>query len=236
MAGFGGGSTYIALLAISGLPLTAIPVVALSCNLIVSTQGSVLLVKRGFAEWPILRPLLLASIPFAFLGGAWRLPESAFMVVLAAALTLAGTAMILQDLLKKEGQEAVESPPFGLLVSTGILLGFLAGMTGIGGGIYLAPVMHLFKWARAQTIAACTSMFIALNSLAGLLGQLTKGERLLDSLPLAVLVACPIAVLVGGRLGTHLLTDLLPRSRVRAVTASVILLVACRLWLKLLPA
>ncbi len=234
MAGFGGGSTYIALLAISGLPMTSIPIVALSCNLIVSTQGSILLIKRGYADWRILRPLLIASIPCAFIGGAWRLPESAFLVLLAVALTLAGFAMILQSALKKEEPAEVQAPQAGLLVGAGVLLGFLAGMTGIGGGIYLAPIMHLFGWARAQTIATCTSMFIALNSFAGLLGQLTKGGSLLDSLPIVILIACPIAVLIGGRLGTYLLTDKLPRSRVRIVTASVILLVACRLWLKVL--
>ncbi|MDP4643327.1 MAG: sulfite exporter TauE/SafE family protein [Opitutales bacterium] len=234
MAGFGGGSTYIALLAISGLPLAAIPIVALSCNLIVSAQGSILLIRRGFAEWRILRPLLIASIPCAFIGGAWRLPESAFLVLLAVALTLASGAMILQNILEKDGQDVVQAPRAGLLIGVGILLGFLAGITGIGGGIYLAPIMHLCGWARAQTIAACTSMFIALNSFAGLMGQLTKGERLLDSLPVMVLIACPIAVLVGGRVGTYLLTNKLPRARVRFVTAMVILLVAIRLWLKVL--
>lgn len=236
MAGFGGGSTYIALLAISGLPLAAIPIVALSCNLIVSAQGSILLIKRGFAEWGILRPLLMASIPCAFIGGSWRLPETAFLSLLALALTLASGSMFLQNLLEKDGQDTVQAPGAGLLVGVGILLGFLAGITGIGGGIYLAPIMHLCRWARAQTIAACTSMFIALNSLAGLMGQLTKGERLLDSLPVWILVACPIAVLVGGRLGTYLLAEELPRARVRFVTAMVILLVALRLWLKLLIA
>ena len=236
MAGFGGGSTYIALLAISGLPLTAIPIVALSCNLIVSTQGSILLTKRGFAQWRILRPLLVASIPCAFIGGAWGLPESAFLVLLAVALTLAGAAMILQNVMAKEDAETSKIPNVGVLMGTGVLLGLLAGMTGIGGGIYLAPIMHLCRWGRAQSIATCTSLFIALNSLAGLLGQLTKGERLLESLPLVVVIACPIAVLIGGRLGTYLLTDKLPRSRVRMITALVILLVACRLWLKVLLA
>ena len=155
MAGFGGGSTYIALLAISGLPLVAIPVVALSCNLIVSTQGSILLSKRGFAEWPILRPLLIASIPCAFIGGAWRLPESAFLVLLAAALTLAGAAMIVQNVKANEDSDRSNTPGVGMLTGTGMLLGLLAGMTGIGGGIYLAPIMHLCRWGRAQTIAAC---------------------------------------------------------------------------------
>lgn len=234
MAGFGGGSTYIALLAVSGLPLTAIPVVALTCNLIVSGQGSVVLVWRGHAERSLLLPLLLGSIPFAFIGGAWRLPEATFLVVLAAALSLAGVAMLVQGAFRGRAELRQRRPAVPVLVGVGVVLGLLAGVTGIGGGIYLAPVMHLFGWGRAQAIATCTSLFIALNSLAGLVGQLTKGVGHLDLLPVWVLVACPVAVLVGGRVGTYFLTSRLPQSRIRLVTAGVILLVAVRLWLKVL--
>ena len=234
MAGFGGGSTYIALLAISGLPLAAVPVIALSCNLIVSGQGSIKLIKQGHARKDILVPLLVGSIPAAFLGGAWRLPPSTFMVILAAGLSVAGIAMLLQSLLQKAASKNEQAPRRWVLFAVGIVLGLLAGITGIGGGIYLAPVMHLLGWARAQTIATCTSLFIALNSAAGLVGQLTKGVSPIESLPLAILIACPFAVLIGGRLGTHLLTSKLSQQRIRVITAAVILLVAVRLWIKVL--
>lgn len=236
MAGFGGGSTYIALLAISGLPLAVVPVLALSCNLIVSGQGSVALIKRGHARRSILVPLLVGSIPAAFFGGAWRLPESAFMVILAAALSFAGVAMLIQSKFAQGAKPESQTPAAVLLFGVGVVLGLLAGITGIGGGIYLAPVMHLLGWARAQTIAACTSMFIALNSVAGLTGQLTKGTDFVEALPLLVLIACPIAVLIGGRVGTYFLTTKLPQERIRVITAAVILLVAVRLWLKVLLA
>lgn len=236
MAGFGGGSTYIALLAISGLPLTAVPVIALVCNLIVSGQGSVALVRAGHAQRSIVLPLLFASIPCAFLGGAWRLSESTFIVILAAALSAAGVAMLWQGRFTGRSDVAIQTPSMPLLFAVGAGLGLLAGVTGIGGGIYLAPVMHLLGWARAQSIAACTYFFIALNSLAGLVGQLTKGTDLLQSIPLMVLIGCPIAVLIGGRVGTYLLTHKLPHARVCGITAAVILLVAVRLWLKVLLA
>lgn len=234
MAGFGGGSTYIALLAISGLPLAAVPAIALSCNLIVSTQGSIVLMRKGHAKWSILLPLLIGSIPSAFLGGAWRLPEAAFITILAAALTVAGLAILIQSSLQKEEPTSLHSPAPTMLLGAGIGLGLLAGITGIGGGIYLAPVMHLLGWARAHTIAACTSLFIAFNSLAGLSGQLTKGTAPLNDTALWILIGCPIAVLIGGRIGSYLLSEKLPRSRIRMITASVILLVAARLWLKVL--
>lgn len=233
MAGFGGGSTYIALLAISGLPLAIIPIISLTCNLIVTSQGSILLIKRGHAQWSILVPLLVGSIPAAFLGGAWRLPQETFLGILAAALTIAGLAMLAQNVLYKRKTEKVQQPKPIILAGAGVALGLLAGVTGIGGGIYLAPVMHLFGWARAHTIATCTSLFIALNSVAGLLGQLTKGGQLLSEAPLWILIGCPIAVVIGGRLGSYLLTNKLPQARVRLITAIVILMVSVRLWLKL---
>ena len=235
MAGFGGGSTYIALLAVSGLPLAVVPVIALVCNLIVSSQGSYLLIKRGYAQWSLLVPLLAGSIPCAFLGGAWRLPESAFLVFLAVALTLAALAMLVQDRQARSDETASSKVPnVGALLGVGVALGLVAGITGIGGGIYLAPVMHLLRWANARVIATCTSLFIALNSLAGLSGQLTKGVDVFGSIPLWILVACPCAVLLGGRLGSYLLAEKMPLGKVRMVTAWVILFVAVRLWFKVL--
>lgn len=232
MAGFGGGSTYIALLAASGAPLSAVPVIALTCNVIVSTQGSVSLLRRRHANLSLLAPLLVSSIPAAFLGGSWRLPQEAFILVLAGGLTLAGVSMLIQNWIRSEMEERIKTPSTSALVGAGLGLGALAGITGIGGGIYLAPLMHLMGWAQARSIATCTSLFIALNSLAGLGGQLTKGLGFLEEVSSFILIACPIAVLVGGRLGTYLLTDKLPLVYVRSLTAFVILLVAARLWLK----
>ncbi len=234
MAGFGGGSTYIALLAVSGLPLAVVPIISLTCNLIVTSQGSLLLARRGYARGAILRPLLLGSVPCAFLGGAWRLPEAAFILILAVALTVAGASMLAQHFFQEKVVEEERPARAEVLFGAGIVLGLLAGVTGIGGGIYLAPVMHLLGWGRAHTIAACTSLFIALNSVAGLLGQFTKGVALLEAAPLWVLIACPVAVLIGGRVGSYLLVEKLPRARVRMLTAGVILLVAARLWVKAL--
>jgi hypothetical protein len=234
MAGFGGGSTYIALLSVSGLPLAVVPIVALVCNLIVSSQGSYLLVKKGHAQVSMLLPLLAGSIPCAYLGGAWRLPESAFLGILATALTVAGVAMLAQKLSSKEARPDEHAPSTASLFGVGVGLGLVAGVTGIGGGIYLAPVMHLLRWANARRIAACTSLFIALNSLAGLIGQLTKGASVLSVVPSWMLIGCPFAVLIGGRIGSHFLTEKLPLEKVRFLTAGVILLVALRLWIKLI--
>lgn len=234
MAGFGGGSTYIALLAISGLPLAAIPVLSLSCNLVVTIQGSILLLRKGFADWKLLIPLLSTSMPLAFIGGVWRLPEAVFLTVLAAALTVAGLVMLWQNRIQLVDGATVRQPNVGVVLFVGGVLGLLAGVTGIGGGIYLAPVMHLFRWSKAQTIAACTSIFIALNSLSGLIGQLSKGTDALGEVPFWLLMACPVMVLLGGRFGSAQLSGHFSSKQIRTVTAIVILLVAVRLWLKVL--
>jgi len=231
MAGFGGGSTYIALLAISGVPLLAVPVLSLICNLVVTSQGSVLLIRKGHADWKLLIPLLSSSIPCAFIGGVWRLPEAVFLNILALALTIAGMLMLWQNRLKSfDG--VVHTPNRTNVVFVGGLLGLLAGVTGIGGGIYLAPVLHLFRWSKVQSIAACTSVFIALNSLSGLLGHLSKGTGAHTEIPLWLFIGCPILVLIGGRMGSAQLSDRFSTGRIRVITATVILLVALRLWLK----
>lgn len=232
MAGFGGGSTYIALLAISGLPFTAVPIIALSCNLVVTFQSSFLLIRRGHADWKLLVPLLSASIPFAFLGGMWRLPEAVFLNVLAVALTVAGLLMLRQNTQSDSNTDTVKKAHVLTPVGVGAVLGLLAGVTGIGGGIYLAPVLYLCRWSRAQSIAACTSIFIALNSVSGLIGQLSKGNEFLEAVPAWLLIACPVMVLIGGRIGSSQLTDRFSGKRIRFITALVILLVAVRLWLK----
>jgi len=232
MAGFGGGSTYIALLAVSGLPFSAVPILALTCNLVVTAQGSCILIRKGHADWKLLLPLLGASIPMAFLGGLWRLPEDWFLNLLAVALTAAGLVMLWQNRVSKIEEERVRQPNVFSIVAVGGALGLLAGITGIGGGIYLAPVMHLCRWSKAHTVAACTSIFIAWNSLSGLLGQLTKGAAALGEVPYWLLIACPMMVLIGGRLGSSRLNERFSAKALRTVTALVILLVAIRLWVK----
>ena len=204
MAGFGGGSSYIALLAISGIPVASIPVLALSCNLIVSTQGSILLYRRGHFRLKWIMPLVATSVPAAYLGGSWHLGSETFITILAAVLTLAGLALAVP-----------------------------AGKPEHSGGRDARPVqLHLMRIGRAKSIAASASVFIAINSLAGLAGQLSKGTGELSAIPAYLYVACPLAVLAGGFLGSRHLVHTLDPLRVRRITAIVVLLVAVRLWLK----
>lgn len=234
MAGFGGGSTYTALLAISGLPLAAIPILSLTCNCLVTSQGSYLLICKGLVNGRIMAPLFATSMPCAFIGGAWRLPEASFIIILATALTLAGGGILWQNTRKTLPETALRPPSIAQLVIVGALLGLLAGFTGIGGGIYLAPVMHLLRWSTAKQITVCTSLFIMLNSLTGLIGQMSKGNEAIASVSLWLLIGCPVMVLIGGRLGSLELTQKISNTRIRLLTAIVILLVATRLWISVI--
>jgi uncharacterized membrane protein YfcA len=232
MAGFGGGSSYIAFMVIGGLPVASIPVLALSCNLIVSGQGSLILARSGKVNMKLLLPLLLGSVPAAFIGGAWRLQSDTFLIILTSGLTLAGVALLLPARIKDEPIPGRHNP--ALLLPVGVLLGGLAGVSGIGGGIFLAPVLHLLRLDTAKSVAAAAAVFIALNSCAGLAGQLSKGTGNLTGLPLWIYIACPVAVTVGGFFGSRNLSRHLSGNAVRNVTALIVLLVAVRLWLKVL--
>lgn len=231
MAGFGGGSSYIAILAISGFPLAGIPILSLSCNLVVSTQGSLILARAGHLNTRLLLPLLAGSIPAAFFAGALRIHSAAYLWILTIVLSAAGLALLF-----KPNQRSVETVTRkgSELFLIGGLLGGLAGLSGIGGGIFLAPVLHLIRAEKARDIAGAASLFIALNSLAGLLGQLTKGLERLEGIPMALFVLCPLAVLAGGFPGSRILAHRLSPINIRAITGVVVMLVAVRLWVKLI--
>lgn len=226
MAGFGGGSSYIALLVVAGFPVSTIPLLALLCNLLVSAQGSALLLWRGHIRPILLLPLLSGSMPAAFMAGSWRIEEGAYFWILAFGLTGAGLALCINV----GASEVTRRLPPIILLFIGVLLGSVAGLSGIGGGIFLSPVLHLLRADKARQIAGTASIFIALNSLMGLLGQLTKGPSVFLDDHSSLYWLCPLAVLLGGQLGSRTLSTRLTGPQVRRVTGFLVLAVAARLW------
>ena len=226
--GFGGGSSYTAILIASGLSWQLVPPISLLCNIIVVTGGVWHFTRAGHLDLKLAMPLIAASVPAAFLTGTVRLDEPTFLLVLAVALLISGTLMLLDRQWQQEEQSRPELSTIALL-TLGLSLGALAGITGIGGGIYLAPVLHFFRLAEAKTVAATASLFILVNSLAGLGGQLTKlgseAQILLD----AGYLVLPVAVLLGGQLGSRIGATRLPAAPIRRLTGLVVLLVAARL-------
>ena len=228
--GFGGGSTYTALLIESGLDWTLVPPVSLMCNIVVVAGGVYHFAKAGHIDLKLATPLIIASIPAAFFGGYLRLSETSFLLILGAALLIAGGLLVFDRSFRDE-TSAMPRSPAGSGLFLGALLGGLAGVTGIGGGIYLAPVMHLFRIAPARIVAATCSLFILVNSVSGLAGQVMKLGAAAEPLMRAQYLALPVAVFVGGQLGSRAAAKWLPVSPIRRLTGAVIVLVALRiLW------
>jgi uncharacterized protein len=222
--GFGGGSTYTALLALWGVDYRLIPVIALVCNIIVVTGGSIRFVRAGLVSWRQVLPLLMVSAPLAFLGGLVPLKQVVFLTILGSTLLASAIALFLQA--DKMAPRAVPKP---VVLALSGAVGLLAGLSGIGGGIFMAPVLHLIRWAEARRIAAFASLYILINSAAGLLGQILKsGAHSLaePALQYGLLLG---AVLVGGQLGSLFGMRYLSPHLLRVLTALLVGYAALRL-------
>lgn len=226
--GFGGGSTYTAILIESGMAYDLVPPLALLCNIVVVTGGVFHFARAGHLNIGFALPLVITSVPAAFLGGYIRMEESSFLITLAVALFIAGILMVLD---RRWGSGSGANSRLGMMARLvlGAILGALAGITGIGGGIYLAPTLHLMRLADAKTVAATCSLFILFNSIAGLGGQLAKLGSQAEVLLNASYLALPLAVLIGGQLGSRLGANWLPAAPIRRLTGIVILIVSLRL-------
>lgn len=226
--GFGGGSTYIALLAFSGQPAELIPLVALPCNILVVSLGSYFAVSRRDFDWRMATPFFVASVPMAFLGGVLPIDASVYFLLLGLSLAVAGLSLCLR---KAPDDSSVVAKSWPLAAFIGAGLGLLSGVVGIGGGIFLAPILHHLRWASSKTIAALCSFFILINSLSGFAGQLFKTGveqgvvQMSSSLPLFA------AVLVGGVVGGRFVIEGVAHQRVAQLTGLLVLFVGVRiLW------
>ncbi len=227
-AGFGGGSSYLALLALYSLPFTQIRSIALICNIVVVTSGVLIFMKNGHYKWRKVLPLVLASVPMAFLGGLIPLRQSIFFIMLGLALILAALGMWFRPGKKQDDSLEVKGKTSWYNAVYGGGVGFISGMLGIGGGIFLAPILHLTRWDKAKTIAAASSFFILVNSISGLAGQLLN-DKFEANWSLTFLLG--IAVFIGGQIGSRLSAVQFSQDRVKKVTALLIFFVGMRiLW------
>lgn len=230
--GFGGGSTYNALLVLNGTDFRILPSIALGCNIIVVTGGVLRFWQAGHLQISRLVPFLAASVPAAWIGGRLPVSETVFVGLLGGALLLSGLRLVLQSTSDdvSDSDENNASVIIGLVVGGSI--GLLSGLVGIGGGIFLAPVLYMLKWGPARQIAAACSVFILANSLSGLTGQVMKLQDA-DVVSLAV-PYWPLlpAVLVGGQIGSWFAAQSLQPKWIKRLTAILILYVAARLLLR----
>lgn len=222
--GFGGGSTYTALLLLGGVAVGIVPAISLACNVIVVTGGTVRFARAGVMPWSKALPLIVVAAPLAFLGGLTPVKQGVLVVLLGLSLLASSLALLFQP----QTAKPVNLSP-KLLLPIAAALGYLAGVVGIGGGIFLAPILHLIRWAEARSVAATASLFILVNSLFGLTGQLIKGKGSAMMHAIAGHWPLLIAVLIGGAIGTQLAVKSSAGTLIRRVTALLVGFVAVRL-------
>jgi uncharacterized membrane protein YfcA len=228
--GFGGGSSYTAILMEAGLSWQMVPPLSLACNIIVVSGGVYHFANSGHLDLRFATPLVAVSVPASFFGGYLSLQQPTFLLVLGIALLVSGVLMLL-DWQWPQGDAVPRKPGMAGLASLGLLLGGLAGMTGIGGGIYLAPILHFFRMAPAKTVAATSSLFILVNSLSGFAGQVAKLGAEAQVLLSTEYLLLPLAVLLGGQAGSRIGATRLPAAPIRRLTGLVVLVVSGRiLW------
>ncbi|MBT3587006.1 MAG: sulfite exporter TauE/SafE family protein [Halobacteriovoraceae bacterium] len=227
MVGFGGGSSYIALLILFNTSHTEAPVLALTCNLLVVTGGAWHFWRAKNINKNLLFPFLITSIPMAYFGGLTVVNKETFQGILALCLLGAALRMLLYRSNKEPVEDSITNPPLKISLIVGSLLGYVSGLVGIGGGIFLAPILYTLHWGRPKQIASTATFFILLNSIAGILGQVQKAEISLSVLqdywPLL------LAVLLGGQVGSLMINFKLRSRNVEFLTALLILVVSVKI-------
>ncbi len=225
--GFGGGSSYLALLALYGVEFRSLRLIALMCNIIVVSNGSILYLRKGILKLKDVLPFLSTSIPFAFIGGTIKTPEKLFYITLGFVLCAAAFFLWLKKEPAAINRQDFSGRKWALSLVIGAAIGLLSGFVGIGGGIFLAPVLHFFNWNTPKSIAATSSFFILCNSIAGIGGQLS--QIALPELNSIEIFSLLMAVFLGGLIGSKISIRLGNTNYIRRLTAFLLLFVGIRL-------
>ena len=227
--GFGGGSTYLALLLIWEVPYFIFPVIALSCNILVVSGNCFNYIKAGNLNLKLLIPYLIGSIPLAYIGGSLPIEKKFFEILLFLVLAVAGTFLLLNFRSYVDKESSYRKIPVPLSIFIGGTLGFVSGVVGIGGGIFLSPILFLIRAGKPKYIVTAASLFILINSIFGIIGQLTKNDVLVEVPNYWYLLA---AVLAGGQLGNFLNLKIFPTRILALVTSLLVLFVATRMGIR----
>jgi len=225
MVGLGGGSSYVAALSVLGLPYAAVPQVALACNMLVTAGGMWHFRRAGYLSWSACLPFVVSSVPAAYLGGRIPIGPRPFEIVLGTVLLLAGARMLTTPA-ARELRLVSTRRAWAIGLPVGAALGFVSGLVGIGGGVFLASILVFTRWTDVRGAAGTVAVFTFANSVAGLAGHAYKG-LLIGTAALPLL----IAAVIGGQIGAGLGARGLSMPRLRQVLSLLLIgVAACVLW------
>ena len=228
--GFGGGSSYLAILAMTGIVFTQTRSTSLLCNIVVVTGNVFLFYRAGLYHWKKVIPLITLSVPLSFLGGYLRISQTFFFILLGFTLLFAAITMwVSKRIVNQTNPE--EKINIKANAAYGGIIGFVSGMVGIGGGIFLAPLLHIANWDIPKKIAATASLFILVNSIGGLLGQYYNPDFYINWKLTSVLL---VTVFIGGQIGSRLSNRFFSPIQLKRATAILIAFVSIRILVKYL--
>ena len=229
--GFGGGSTYLALMLIWDVPFYIFPVIALICNIIVVTGNSINFFRTKNINLSLITPYLIGSVPLAFFGASISIDKNLFEILLFFILLIAGVFLLFESKSLNKDQITIRQIPKVLSITIGSIIGFISGLVGIGGGIFLSPILFLLKAGYPKHITSSASLFILINSIFGVAGQLTKDiviNEFLNYWPLF------IAVLIGGQIGSFLNVKFLSNKVLALMTSFLVIFISIRMGIRLM--
>lgn len=222
--GHGGASGYLAIMALASTPALVMKPTALCLNLAVSLIGTLYFLRAGHFAWKLFWPFAIASIPFAFLGGRVAPDPAFFNPLLALALIFAAIRLLWEP----QKEAPTTTPAIWAVFFSGSIIGWFSGLIGVGGGIFLTPLLLFLRWSDAKTAAAVSAPFIFANSAAGLLGQRQHWDQLPETLPLLA-----IAVVAGGCLGARWGSEQAMNRQLKIALALVLAIASGKLLLSL---
>ena len=229
--GFGGGSTYLALLLIWKIPYFIFPVIALFCNIVVVSGNCFNYIRAGNLNLKLLIPYLIGPIPLSYLGGSLTIEKNLFEILLFFVLLIAGFLLLANFKSYNEIEDSYKKIPIIISILIGGLVGFISGIVGIGGGIFLSPILFLIRAGKTKHIVTTASLFILINSISGVVGHLTKNSVLNEITNYWYLLA---VVLIGGQIGNFLNLKIFPTRVLALITGLLVIFVAARMCIKIL--
>jgi hypothetical protein len=219
--GHGGASGYIAIMALASLPATEIKPTALVLNILVSAIALFQFSRAGYFNWRTFWPFALTSIPCSFIGGMMKLPPHMLKTFLGIVLLYSALRLLSKQGM---GEKPVTHPRYILAMAIGAVLGFMSGLTGVGGGIFLSPLLLLFGWAGMRETAGISALFILLNSAAGLMGHLASLGNVPGFAPWLA-----VSAMASGCVGSYLGSRRLPLTTIRYLLSVVLFIAGIKL-------